>query len=184
MVVILIQPHYLVLILPLFDLWPAHHFALVLVDPVARRCSVSCKLPLFCFSRLFGNRRNADLRSPCLPSRKNTTLPAVDEGPDLCPRLHCICHYCWCLYHSFETQAVKTDPSRSSPASHSSQNRTRCTSGLDWFYHLNNVPDANADHMYSGLNMAMQYLASGQNYGTTNRILLWSWDNRIDVKCW
>ena len=60
-------------------------------------------------SRLSGNSGGADIRSPCLPSRENQTVPDVDEGTYLCSRLHCSCHYRWCLRYYFETQAVMMD---------------------------------------------------------------------------
>ncbi len=65
-------------------------------------------------SRLCGNSWDADLWSPCLPSGENQTVPAVDEGANLCSRLHCSCHYFWSLCHSHETQAMKMDQSQPS----------------------------------------------------------------------
>lgn len=62
-------------------------------------------------SRLFGNSRSTDLRSPCLPSRENQTVPDADAGTYLRPGLYCLCPYLWSFRHSSETQAMKTDHS-------------------------------------------------------------------------
>lgn len=58
-------------------------------------------------SRLFGNSRGADVRSPCLPSGENQTVAAVDEGSHLRSGLHCGRHHFWGLHHSYKTQAMK-----------------------------------------------------------------------------
>lgn len=76
------------------------------------QCSVCWVLSFFLVSsRLFRNSRSTDLRSPCLPSRENQTVPDADAGTYLRPGFHCLCPYFWSFRHSSEIQAMKMDHS-------------------------------------------------------------------------
>ncbi len=116
-----------------FNSQPVQYLAIHLLDPLPK--GVTCFVP----SRLFGNSGSADLWSPCLPSRQNQAVPAVDEGTHLRSGLHCGCHYFWCLRHDSEAQAMKTDHSHT-PAINSESDQIQLGIGLSWMmYNVSNI---------------------------------------------
>lgn len=100
----------------------------------------SCNFSVVFLLRLFGNSRSIDLWPQRLQTGQDSTVPAANESPYLCPRLHSRCHYSGCGCDSTKAQAVTRRQTLSDHTNKRliwSMGEMWCECGMNWTLNAN-----------------------------------------------